>query len=132
MSIFVFKYFRFVFNIVFRKISIFILFILILVFLLIIGLVYKFVVGENYYLFLVYIFIFISVLVIVIFLFIKVLNIFKDFDSEGLEIIILFKFIFRNNLILGKLLVLIYFGFLWLIIMFVAVLFGFYVVYEIK
>lgn len=132
MSIFVFKYFRFVFNIVFRKISIFILFILILVFLLIIGLVYKFVVGENYYLFLVYIFIFISVLVIVIFLFIKVLNIFKDFDSEGLEIIILFKFIFRNNLILGKLLVLIYFGFLWLLIMFVVVLFGFYVVYEIK
>nr|WP_318034166.1 ABC transporter permease subunit [Mycoplasmopsis agalactiae] len=132
MSTSAFKYSRFAFNIVFRKISTFILPILILVFSLIIGLVYKFAVGENYHLLSAYIFIFISASATVIFSSIKALNIFKDFDSEGLEIITLSKPISRNNLILGKLLALIYFGLLWSLIMFVAALFGLYAVYEIK
>nr|WP_318033854.1 ABC transporter permease subunit [Mycoplasmopsis bovis] len=61
----------------------------------------------------------------------KALNIFKDFDSEGLEIITLSKPISRNNLILGKLLTLIYFGLIWSLVMLIASLFGLYAIFDV-
>ncbi len=76
-----------------------------------------------------YIFIFTNATATVIFSSIKALNIFKDFDSEGLEIITLSKPISRNNLILGKLLTLIYFGLIWSLVMLIASLFGLYAIF---
>ncbi len=99
MSTSAFKYSKFAFNITFKKISTFILPILVLAFSLIIGLVYKFVVGQRYYdLAKTYIFIFTNATATVIFSSIKALNIFKDFDSEGLEIITLSKPISEKQL----------------------------------
>ncbi len=129
MSTSAFKYSKFAFNITFKKISTFILPILVLAFSLIIGLVYKFVVGQRYYDLVAYIFIFTNATATVIFSSIKALNIFKDFDSEGLEIITLSKPISRNNLILGKLLTLIYFGLIWSLVMLIASLFGLYAIF---
>ncbi|WP_432749001.1 ABC transporter permease [Mycoplasmopsis bovis] len=129
MSTSAFKYSKFAFNITFKKISTFILPILVLAFSLIIGLVYKFVVGQRYYDLAAYIFIFTNATATVIFSSIKALNIFKDFDSEGLEIITLSKPISRNNLILGKLLTLIYFGLIWSLVMLIASLFGLYAIF---
>lgn len=131
MSTSAFKYSKFAFNITFKKISTFILPILILAFSLVIGLVYKFVVGQRYYDLVAYIFIFTNATATVIFSSIKALNIFKDFDSEGLEIITLSKPISRNNLILGKLLTLIYFGLIWSLVMLIASLFGLYAIFDV-
>ncbi|TKA59376.1 ABC transporter, permease protein [Mycoplasmopsis bovis 8790] len=131
MSTSAFKYSKFAFNITFKKISTFILPILVLIFSLTIGLVYKFAVGERYYDLSAYIFIFANATATVIFSSIKALNIFKDFDSEGLEIITLSKPISRNNLILGKLLALLYFGLIWSLVMLIASLFGLYAIYDV-
>ncbi|SYV90648.1 ABC-type transport system involved in multi-copper enzyme maturation, permease component, partial [Metamycoplasma alkalescens] len=107
------KYSQFTFNTTLKKKNSIIMPILVLIFSLIIGLIFKFLINPKYLDLSTFIYIFAISLMTIIFASIKTLNIFKDMEKEGLELISLSKPISRNNLIFGKLLALIYFGLIW-------------------
>ncbi|AZZ65371.1 ABC transporter permease [Metamycoplasma phocicerebrale] len=110
------KYSRFAFNNVFKKKSSIIIPSLLIGLSLIMGLIFRFTIDHKYFNLTTYIYIFFVLVATVIFSSIKALNIFKDFEQEGMEIVSLSKPISRNNLVLGKLITLIYFGLIWAIV----------------
>ncbi|PYF43711.1 ABC transporter permease [Metamycoplasma alkalescens] len=126
------KYSQFTFNTTLKKKNSIIMPILVLIFSLIIGLIFKFLINPKYLDLSTFIYIFAISLMTIIFASIKTLNIFKDMEKEGLELISLSKPISRNNLIFGKLLALIYFGLIWSSILFVSALISLYGIYSIR
>ncbi|WP_434343517.1 hypothetical protein [Mycoplasma sp. 06067-C1-B144P-99-0482-3] len=84
--------------------------------------IFKFVIDEKYLRLSSYLYIFLLLIITVIFSAIKSLNIFKDLDQEGLEIISFSKPISRNSLILGKLLCLSFYGLIWSSILLISFL----------
>ncbi|QJR44198.1 ABC transporter permease [Mycoplasma miroungirhinis] len=130
MKISSFKYSQFAFKTVFKKKSSIILPILTLIISFILGLIFKFAISEKYLFLSYYLYIFAILIETVLFASIKALNIFKDFEQEGLELLTLSKPISRNNVILGKLWTLIYFGLVWSIILFISSLFSTYALYS--
>ncbi|CBW54600.1 ABC transporter, permease protein [Mycoplasma mycoides subsp. capri LC str. 95010] len=130
MKISIFKYSQFAFFTILYKKSSYLLPIFTLVFSTIIGLIFKFVINEKYLGLSSYLYIFLLLIITVIFSAIKSLNIFKDLDQEGLEIISFSKPISRNNLILGKLLCLSFYGLIWSSILLISALVSLYANYS--
>ncbi|MBN4083385.1 ABC transporter permease [Mycoplasma sp. CSL10137] len=125
-----FKYSKFAFNTVFKKKSSIIIPSLTLIVSFIIGFVFKFVISEKYLPLSSHLYIFGILITTVLFASIKSLNIFKDFEEEGLELVGLSKPISRNNFVLGKLLTLIYFGLIWSSILFISAFISTYALYS--
>ncbi|MGX9358995.1 MULTISPECIES: ABC transporter permease [unclassified Mycoplasma] len=125
-----FKYSKFAFNTVFKKKSSIIIPAITLIFSFIVGFVFKFVISEKYLTLASYLYIFSVLIVTVLFASIKALNIFKDFEQEGLELVSIAKPISRKGLVLGKLLSLIYFGLLWSTVLFISSLLSTYALYS--
>lgn len=130
MKISIFKYSQFAFFTILYKKSSYLLPIFTLVFSTIIGLIFKFVIDEKYLGLSSYLYIFLLLIITVIFSAIKSLNVFKDLDQEGLEIISFSKPISRNNLILGKLLCLSFYGLIWSSILLISSLVSLYANYS--
>ncbi|WP_245391249.1 ABC transporter permease [Metamycoplasma canadense] len=127
-----FKYSQFAFNILLKKKSSIIMPILVLCFSLIIGFVFKFGISNKYLSLASYLYTFAVIIATILFASIKALNIFKDFEQEGIELISLAKPISRNKLVLGKLISLVYFGLLWSGVVFISALISLYGVYLVK
>ncbi|MBN4084313.1 ABC transporter permease [Mycoplasma sp. CSL10166] len=125
-----FKYSKFAFNTVFKKKSSIIIPSLTLMVSFIIGFVFKFVISEKHLPLSSHLYIFGILITTVLFASIKSLNIFKDFEEEGLELVGLSKPISRNNFVLGKLLTLIYFGLIWSSILFISAFISTYALYS--
>lgn len=121
-----FKYSKFAFNTVFKKKSSIIIPAITLIMSFVLGLVFKFAISEKYLTLSSYLFVFALLITTVLFSSIKALNIFKDFEQEGLELVSLAKPISRNSLVWGKLLSLIYFGLMWSIVLFISALLSTY------
>ncbi|WFQ93078.1 ABC transporter permease [Mycoplasma feriruminatoris] len=129
MKISIFKYCQFAFHTILYKKSSYLLPIFTILFSSIIGLVFKFIIDQKYLELSAYLYIFLLLIITVIFSAIKSLNIFKDLDQEGLEIISFSKPISRNNLVLGKLLCLSFYGLIWSGVLFISSLVSLYANY---
>ncbi|BAP01007.1 ABC transporter [Mycoplasmopsis californica HAZ160_1] len=127
-----FNYSRFAFNTIIKKKSTIIMPIIIFVCSIIVGFIFQFAVSSKYLSLAGYLYAFTILLITVIFASIKALNIFKDFEHEGLELISLSKPISRSQLILGKLVTLIYFGLIWALVLSISALTGLYGVYAVS
>ncbi|ADR24018.1 conserved domain protein [Mycoplasma leachii PG50] len=92
--------------------------------------IFKFAIDEKYLRLSSYLYIFLLLIITVIFSAIKSLNIFKDLDQKGLEIISFSKPISRNSLILGKLLCLSFYGLIWSSILLISFLVSLYANYS--
>ncbi|MCU4706622.1 ABC transporter permease [Mycoplasma sp. CSL7503-lung] len=125
-----YKYSKFAFNTVFKKKSSIIIPTLTFIVSFIIGFVFKFAINEKYLPLSSHLYIFAILITTVLFASIKSLNIFKDFEEEGLELVGLSKPISRNNFVFGKLLTLIYFGLIWSSILFISALLSTYALYS--
>ncbi|ENY68928.1 ABC transporter, permease protein [Mycoplasmopsis bovigenitalium 51080] len=127
-----FNYSRFAFNIIMKKKSTIIMPLLVLISSFVLGLVINFAINEKYLSLTSYLYAFAILIITVIFASIKALNIFKDFEQEGLELITLSKPLSRSNLVLGKLLTLTYFGLIWSGVLTISALLALYGVYSIN
>ncbi|MCU4117264.1 ABC transporter permease [Mycoplasma zalophi] len=125
-----FKYSKFAFNTVFKKKSSTVLPVLVLIISLTLGLVFKFAIEERYLTLSSYLYILTILIITVLFASIKSLNIFKDFEQEGLELVSLAKPISRNNIVIGKLFTLTYFGLIWSVVLFISALLSSYPIYN--
>ncbi|QVK05970.1 ABC transporter permease family protein [Mycoplasma mycoides] len=130
MKLNAFKYSQFAFYTILKKKSSIILPIFTLVSSLIIGLILKFVVNNKYVELLSFLYVFILITLTVVFSCIKALNIFKDLEQEGLEIISLSKPLTRESLIIGKLLCLTFFGLIWSLTLLISGFLSLYATYS--
>ncbi|WFQ91375.1 ABC transporter permease [Mycoplasma feriruminatoris] len=130
MRLTAFKYSQFAFYTILKKKSSIILPIFTLISSLIIGMILKFVVNNKYVELLSFLYIFILITLTVVFSCIKALNIFKDLEQEGLEIISLSKPLTRESLIIGKLLCLTFFGLIWSLTLLVSGFLSLYATYS--
>lgn len=80
-----FKYSKFAFNTVFKKKSSIIIPAITLIMSFVLGLVFKFAISEKYLTLSSYLFVFALLITTVLFSSIKALNIFKDFEQEGIR-----------------------------------------------
>ncbi|AGJ90654.1 ABC transporter permease [Mycoplasma putrefaciens] len=108
-----FDYAFFAFNIILKKKSSLLIPITIVISSFIVGLIFKFIITDKYHDLASFLYTFLIIVVSVIYGSIKALNLFKDLQAEGLEIITLSKPISRKSLILGKLICLAFFGLIW-------------------
>ncbi|MBY7703743.1 hypothetical protein JIY74_26105 [Vibrio harveyi] len=104
------RYCFFAFNTILKKKSSILLPIIVIAISFFVGIVFKFAVPSNYQELAVFFYTFIAIIMTAIYSSIKALNLFKDLEQEGIEIITLSKPISRKQLILGKLICLSYFG----------------------
>ncbi|KKW61271.1 ABC transporter permease family protein [Mycoplasma capricolum] len=130
MKLNAFKYSQFAFYTILKKKSSIILPVITLISSLIIGIILKFVVNNKYVELLSFLYVFILVTLTVVFSCIKALNIFKDFEQEGLEIISLSKPLTRESLIIGKLLCLTFFGLIWSLTLLISGFLSLYATYS--
>ncbi|WP_434325755.1 ABC transporter permease [Mycoplasma leachii] len=130
MKLNAFKYSQFAFYTILKKKSSTLLPAFTLISSLIIGIILKFVVNNKYVELLSFLYIFILITLTVVFSCIKALNIFKDFEQEGLEIISLSKPLTRESLIIGKLLCLTFFGLIWSLTLLISGFLSLYAVYS--
>ncbi|QQY78498.1 ABC transporter permease [Mycoplasma mycoides subsp. capri] len=126
------RYAFFAFNITFKKKSSIFMPGVITVISFIIGLVFKFVVSDKYLELSGFLYTIALILTTVVFSSIKSLNIFKDLENEGIEIITLSKPISRKNIVLGKLASLTFFGLLWSFVLFICGLISLYAIHSFK
>ncbi|ADR23903.1 putative membrane protein [Mycoplasma leachii PG50] len=130
MKLNAFKYSQFAFYTILKKKSSTLLPAFTLISSLIIGIILKFVVNNKYVELLSFLYVFILITLTVVFSCIKALNIFKDFEQEGLEIISLSKPLTRESLIIGKLLCLTFFGLIWSLTLLISGFLSLYAVYS--
>ncbi|ENY69301.1 ABC transporter, permease protein [Metamycoplasma auris 15026] len=130
MKVSVLKYSIFTFNTNLKRKNSIILPSLVLIASFIIGFLFKFVVPEIYKELSSFLYILGLMITTVIFASIKSLNIFKDMEKEGIELLGLSKPITRKNLILGKLLTLFFYGLIWSLILLVSSLISLYGIYS--
>ncbi|WP_434343520.1 ABC transporter permease [Mycoplasma sp. 06067-C1-B144P-99-0482-3] len=130
MKLNAFKYSQFAFYTILKKKSSTLLPAFTLISSLIIGIILKFVVNNKYVELLSFLYVFILVTLTVVFSCIKALNIFKDLEQEGLEIISLSKPLTRESLIIGKLLCLTFFGLIWSLTLLISGFLSLYAVYS--
>ncbi|WP_330463281.1 ABC transporter permease [Metamycoplasma gateae] len=121
-----FKYSKFAFNSVLKKKSSVIFPVFLILFSFTIGLIFKFAISEQYLNLASYLYIFSILIITVLFGSIKSLNIFKDFEQEGIELVSISRPISRKSLVFGKLLTLIYFGLIWSLILCISSLISLY------
>lgn len=107
------RYSFFAFNTILKKKSSILLPIMTVAISFFVGIVFKFAVPSNYQELAVFFYTFIVIIMTAVYSSIKALNLFKDLEQEGIEIITLSKPISRKQLILGKLMCLSYFGLIW-------------------
>ncbi|AJM71528.1 ABC transporter permease [Mycoplasma yeatsii] len=107
------RYSFFAFNTILKKKSSILLPIIAVAISFFVGIVFKFAVPSNYQELAVFFYTFIAIIMTAVYSSIKALNLFKDLEQEGIEIITLSKPISRKQLILGKLICLSYFGLIW-------------------
>lgn len=127
-----FKYSKFAFNSVLKKKSSVIFPVFLILFSFTIGLIFKFAISDQYLNLASYLYIFSILIITVLFSSIKSLNIFKDFEQEGIELVSISRPISRKSLVFGKLLTLIYFGLIWSLILFVSSLISLYALNSFK
>ncbi|AWX42854.1 ABC-type transport system involved in multi-copper enzyme maturation, permease component [Metamycoplasma cloacale] len=108
------NYSNFLFRLIFKKKNSFIIPIVFFIFSVIMSIIFFVIkLDQKYNPILGYTIIFITLLLTIIYSSIKSLNIFKDVEEEGIEIIVFSKVITRKNIIIGKLLTFFLFNLFW-------------------
>ncbi|MBZ4212932.1 ABC transporter permease [Mycoplasma sp. U97] len=115
-----FKYSSFAFNTVLKKKSSILMPMIVLFISILFKLITIFFIQNKYVDLAVYLYTFTIIVVTVLYASIKSLNIFRDFEHEGMELISIAKPITRNKLVFGKLLTLTYFGIIWALVLFIS------------
>ncbi|WP_434341699.1 ABC transporter permease [Mycoplasma putrefaciens] len=126
MTISLFSYVKFTFkNVIKKKSSIFFP-VIVLVTSLIIGIILVSAIPNKYLELISFLYTILLIIITIIFSSIKALNLFKDLEVEGIEILSLSKPISRNSLVMGKLISFSFLNLIWSGVLFVCGLLFFY------